>query len=204
MRLELVDGPRDAAALRRIRRRLQASREIRNYIVSCNLRLLVSVAGAASQRPGDLDDLVSEGQLALIRAAELFDFTRGLRFSTYATWAIRNTMSRAQQKSSRQRKRYVTGLEADHLDRPDPILAGPDFDENRQQPQAVRKLMRSLPDRERTVLELRFGFGNTGKELRFREIGEELGVSTERARQLVSRGLLRLQDLAQDAGITLE
>lgn len=204
LRTTLVAGRGNSGIVRRIRRRLQSARQVRNYIVSCNLRLLVSVAGAAVQRPGELDDLVSEGQLALIRAVELFDYTRGLRFSTYATWAIRNTLARSQQKNARYRHRFTVGLEAGGLDQPCDRSPEPDFSDAPPVPQVVRRLLRGLPDRERIVLELRFGLTKSGREFRFREIGEELGVSTERARQLVSRGLLKLQDLAQDAGVTLD
>lgn len=204
LRAALAAGRGDRGSIRRIRRRLQSARQVRNYIVSCNLRLLVSVAGAAVQRPGELDDLVSEGQLALIRAVELFDYTRGLRFSTYATWAIRNTLARSQQKNARYRHRFTVGLDAGGLDQPCDRSPEPEFSDAPPAPQVVQRLLRGLPDRERTVLELRFGLTKSGRELRFREIGEELGVSTERARQLVSRGLLKLQDLAQDAGVTLD
>lgn len=204
LRRTLAAGRGNSGLVRRIRRRLQSARQIRNYIVSCNLRLLVSVAGAAAQRPGELDELVSEGQLALIRAVELFDYTRGLRFSTYATWAIRNTLARCQQKSARYRQRFTVGLEGAGFDQPCPKSPEPEATDAAPAPQIVQRLLRGLPDRERTVLELRFGLTKAGKELRFREIGEELGVSTERARQLVSRGLLKLQDLAQDAGVTLD
>ncbi|HTN00856.1 MAG TPA: sigma-70 family RNA polymerase sigma factor [Planctomycetaceae bacterium] len=204
LRKTLAAGRGNGGLVRRIRRRLQSARQVRNYIVSCNLRLLVSVAGAAVQRPGELDDLVSEGQLALIRAVELFDYTRGLRFSTYATWAIRNTLARSQQKNARYRHRFAIGLDSGGLDQPCDRSPEPEFSDVPPAPQVVQRLLRGLPDRERTVLELRFGLTKSGRELRFREIGEELGVSTERARQLVSRGLLKLQDLAQDAGVTLD
>lgn len=204
LRKVLASSRGDNALVRRIRRRLQSARQIRNYIVSCNLRLLVSVAGAAAQRSGELDELTSEGQLALIRAVELFDYTRGLRFSTYATWAIRNTLARSQQKNARYRHRYALTLDGLGYDQPCPKSPEPEVSDTPPAPLIVQRLLRRLPERERTVLELRFGLTKTGKELRFREIGEELGVSTERARQLVSRGLLKLQDLALDAGVSID
>src|SRR5581483_8799171 len=66
-------------------RHLAAAEALRNDIVQANLRLVVSIAKTVTDPANTLDDLISEGNVPLIRAVEIFDFTRGLRFSTYAT-----------------------------------------------------------------------------------------------------------------------
>ena len=77
-------------------RRIQNGDEAaRNRLVECNLRLVVSIARRYTCRTMQLMDLIQEGSIGLMKAAEKFDYTRGFRFSTYATWWIRQSVTRA-------------------------------------------------------------------------------------------------------------
>ncbi len=178
---------------------------IRNGIARANLRLVVSIARTVVDRANLFEDLVSEGNLPLLRAIEIFDFNRGNRFSTYATWAIRNRLYRSSPRNRRHQQQFRSGEEApfyglsDHRDVP---RSREDW--HHDVDNAVRLLLDQLDERDRQIVISRFGLGDSGRPQRFREIGEELGISTERARQLFARSLERLKGLADRAPLDIE
>ena len=87
---------------------LQEARRIRNHIVEANLRLLVAIAKKYADSLTPFDDLLSEGHLPLMRAVELFDVSRGFRFSTYATHSIRNHFNRWISNAQKHQRRFTT------------------------------------------------------------------------------------------------
>ena len=85
--------------------------EVRHQIIRANLRLVTSIARRFAGRLGDLAELISIGNLALIRAVDRFDFAQGHKFSTYATWAIWNEF-RSDRRDQRIRVRFVPACTA--------------------------------------------------------------------------------------------
>lgn len=180
----------------RIEALLTAAVAIRNRIIAANLRLVVSVAKKFVDPTHTLADLISDGNLSLMRAVENFDFARGFRFSTYATWAMRYNFARKLAGDRNRQKRV--GLADDDLleqvadrERPDELS---DAELGRVK-STIGAALAQLDRRERTILKLRFGFGQHRDEQTLQAIARELGVCKERVRQLQIRAMEKLRGI---------
>ena len=170
-----------------IDRFLMEARAVKDQLIRANLRLVVSIAKKRVSPYHDLLGLVSDGNLTLIRAVEKFDFSRGFKFATYASWAIMNNLARSFTCERRRRDRFVTGVEEpleyaadNHSDEHE---AEVEYHRNQE---TVRRMLGLLTDRERRILVCRFGLDGV-EELSLQRIGQELGISKERVRQIESR-----------------
>ncbi len=174
--------------------------ETKNLLIRSNLRLVVAVAKKYIGSTGDLFDKVSEGNLSLMRAVEKFDYTRGFKFSTYATWAIKKNYIRAYSNEIKQTDRFRTGqeelLDASPGHRSDPTsqLAA-----QRRREDQVSGIMERLTDRERQIISSRFGIGSGREPMTLKDVGVELGVSKERVRQIEARAMQKLREAAFNA-----
>jgi RNA polymerase primary sigma factor len=193
---ETIDPNRARSAdLDRVEELLREADAIRNRIIRSYLKLVIFTLKRCTEPGQDYFDLVSEGNLSLIRASERFDFGRGIRFSTYATWAIINDFARRVPRDRRRRVRFATGHEGliqaltDHRGR-----GGADAMDQEHTRSTIRKLLGYLDGREQTIIVRRFGLA--GDKQTLVEVGRELGISKERVRQLESRALDKLRTLA--------
>ncbi|HUQ71626.1 MAG TPA: sigma-70 family RNA polymerase sigma factor [Planctomycetaceae bacterium] len=200
----LLSKPRVSAAMQRqAADDLANAHRLRNEIVEANLRLVVSIAKTLIDAANPLEDLISEGNVPLMRAVEIFDFTRGLRFSTYATWAVRHRLFRCAPRNRRHARKFIAGTETPFATVPDarPLDAVP-ADRGPLQ-STIARWLDQLPERERQIVEARFGLGGDAPPAKFREIAADLGISTERARQLLLRAVDKLRDTSRITGVEM-
>jgi RNA polymerase primary sigma factor len=169
---------------------------LKNQIVETHLRLVVSVARRRTTTGHELSDRISDGNFALLRAVDSFDFARGNRFSTYATWAIFNELTQRDRREWCRRKWFVP-LTYGSLATSDGESEQYEQKEARvERNKAVERLLRRLDRRERQIIVNHHGIG--GLPVRtLKEIGLDLGISKERARQLAERAHAKLRDFAR-------
>ena len=248
-RYPLLTAAEEVALAKRIERGDRAAKE---RMINSNLRLVVSIARRYQGRDVPLLDLIQDGVIGLNRAVEKFDWRRGYKFSTYATWWIRQACQRAiagqsatirvpihvherrlklsraanelktklGREATREELAEATGLSLPHVEEAldaaeaavslnksigseddgelgdlfsDPTASDPvEEAADSFQRQVVRRAVARLPERQRRILELRFGFD--GETATLEAIGDELGITRERVRQLEADALARLSE----------
>jgi len=173
----------------------------RRELMRSNLRLVVSIAKRHLGPNTNFETLVSDGNMSLLSAIEKFDYTRGFKFSTYASWAIIKNFAKSIPEENYRLRTYVTGvsselMEATAADRAEePESSGP-FANLRE---VVSGLLSSLSEREQFILAARFGLARGGvgslQPQTLEQIGNHLSLSRERVRQLEKRALDRLREM---------
>lgn len=172
--------------------------EIKNRLVRSNLRLVVSIAKKRVSPEDGFFDLVSDGNMSLIRAVEKFDYARGNKFSTYASWAIMKNYARSIPNERKQRERF-RAADTELLQAATDTRA----DEHRQKIaererlHQVEQFLDRLDSREQTIIIRRYGLDHEHEPQTLKEVGSALGVTKERVRQIEAKALEKLRVVAE-------
>ena len=175
---------------------------VKNQIVQANLRLVVSIAKRHVSPSENFFELVSDGNMSLIRAAEKFDFSRGNKFSTYASWAIMKNFARTIPDEFKRRDRYRTSHDEMFTTAEDDRTSEY-LEESAQQLREMQigKILSRLDDREQEIIISRFGLDHSQEPQTLKEVGAKMGVTKERIRQIEARALNKLRLAVQEERI---
>src|SRR5471032_2186419 len=145
-------------SLDQIEAHLKDANAVKELLIRCNMRLVTSVAKRHSGQAENFFELLSDGNMSLMRAVEKFDFSRGNKFSTYAMWALMKNFARSIPDEKNRRERFVTGneevfdaAEDKRTDEQEVIAAA------EQASAKVNRLLEYLEPREREIIRMRAG-----------------------------------------------
>ena len=187
-----------------IERLYEEAVKTKNEIVQANLRLVVSIAKRHVTPSEDFFSLVSDGNMSLIRAVEKFDYARGNKFSTYASWAIMRNFARTIPDEFKYRERFRTSQD-------EMFAAQRDYrrgqyeqeSEQRRREQEIDRILSRLDEREQRIIISRFGLDHSQEPKTLKEVGSLFGVTKERIRQIEARALNKLRMAAEEERIEL-
>jgi RNA polymerase primary sigma factor len=177
---------------------------VKDQLIKANMRLVVNIAKKHVGPADNVFELLSDGNMSLIRAVEKFDFGRGFKFSTYASWAIIKNFARSIPDEKHRRERFVTGHE-------DVFDAAPDMRSDEHEmlvtqeraKHSINRLLEYLEPRERDIIRMRAGMDDHHKNMTLEEIGQQFGITKERVRQLNQRAMNKLRAIARQQEIEL-
>jgi len=180
-----------------VERLLDEAGRVKNRIIQSNLRLVVNIAKRHVSPQTNFFELISDGNISLMRAVDKFDYTRGFKFSTYASWAIMKNFARTVPKAGKRRDRFMTGHDELLEMTRDLRFEGeePYVEPDVTVKENIERVMANLGPREREIVMRRYGLGDMPGPQTLEEVGKHFGVTKERIRQIESRALNKLRGM---------
>ena len=202
LRSQLNPAKPQSGLMDRIERLYDLSLTAKNQIITANLRLVVSIAKRHFSPETDLFALISDGNMSLIRAVDKYDFARGFKFSTYASWAIMKNFSRTIPGEYRHQDRFRVGL-GEVFESAEDVRTDQHELEDTQSRQegVVAQILQHLDAREREIITRRFGLVHGQEPLTLKQVGKLVGVTKERVRQIEVRAMDKLRAAAIEEGL---
>ncbi len=186
----------------RIEKLYEESASIKNHIIRANLRLVVSIAKRYVGPAAEFFELVSDGNMSLMCAAEKFDVSRGNRFSTYASWAIMKNFAHTISVVLRQRDRFCTSHSEIFSSVEDARTNQYEQDSAQLARESeVQGILKRLDKRERQIIEDRFGLARGQAPQTLKQIGAAMGISKERVRQIQTRTIGKLRKAQKETAL---
>ena len=181
----------------------------KNELLEANLKFVFDIAKHYTGRGLSISDLISEGNMGLLRAVDKFDESKDVKFISYAVWWIRQAMLEAISKkrlimveidptrpNDEIFERNVSDDEDERLTNGDTSFSNEKDEEKKQlsidQKEAISRLLKSLNTREREIIESYYGLGDS-EELTLTEIGKKYNLSSERVRQIKLNSIRKLR-----------
>jgi RNA polymerase primary sigma factor len=191
-------------ALKRIEDLQHEANVVKDQLIKSNMRLVTNIAKRHSAQSDNFFELLSDGNMSLIRAVEKFDFGRGFKFSTYASWAIMKNFARSIPDERHRRERFVTGHEEVFEVAPDTRTDEHEIVASQERAtHSVNRLLEYLEPREREIIRMRAGLDDHAKGMTLEEIGQQFGITKERVRQLNARAMKKLRSIAEEQELDL-
>jgi RNA polymerase sigma factor (sigma-70 family) len=198
-KLDSIEEEKKQRSTRKLRREAAKwrtrVRQIRSDLVSANMPLVVEMAKRSKVPNVEFADMISEGSMALLRAIDKFDLSRGFKFSTYACRAIQHGFNRMATRTGKYRDRYVIGLNPylEENDRDDQVSEIRQLRAVDELQDILERNRADLTDTEKLVISERFGL-QTGTPKTLAEVGKMIDRSIERARQAQLSALKKLRE----------
>ncbi len=197
------DAPVRVPDLERVEELQVEIKAVRDLLIECNQRLVHNLATKHLNPGQSLDELKSDANVSIMRAVEKFDYGRGFKFSTYATWAIMKNFARSIPDENTRKARYLTGTDelfdgkADVRTDEQEVLAAANQARDR-----VNRLLDYLDPRTQEVIRMRTGLDGR-EEMTLEQIGQHFGITKERVRQINVRGMKQLREKAAQENVDL-
>ena len=197
LRAQLNPNRSASRLMRQIEKLYDESVSAKAQIVRANLRLVVSIAKRYVGPMHDFFELVSDGNMSLLRASNKFDYSRGNRFSTYATWAIMKNFARTLHDAARHRDRFCTN-HSEMFSYTEDLHTDQNEQESSQiqRESQVERILEQLDERERQIVTARFGLAHGHEPLTLAQVGSAMGVTKERVRQIQVRAMSKMREAA--------
>lgn len=176
------------------------AQKCRSDLVRANMALVLAMAKRTRIANVEFSELVSEGNMALLRSVEKFDVSRGFKFSTYACRSILKGFNRLATKTGRYRQHFPTEY--------DPDMEKSDYDvkkheiERDESIESLREVLAknraNLTPVEQTIVTERFALASRGKKRTLAEVGKMVGLTNERVRQIQNLALRKIREALDD------